>query len=721
MPNPLTVLFRYLLINSVSGMVSNRELYGSAALSLKEAILSSTSLSWTLYPAGSSGRTLSRGTILFLHGFMGSTYDWESLISLACQDGFACLAVDLPGHGGTRNVCPGLSPSLAGTSAILLHLLQSLRLDATNCWVVGYSMGGRVALAAAAENMSAFKGIVDIGGHPGLSSSLERFKRLDHDRATLKPDILARADFVKLWYGSPLWANIESRRPYAYQTMMEVRTKATSQRADAERLSEAALGMSLGLQPNFRHVAESIPTLFISGSLDDKYVKLGKEWASESPGLKVCVIPECGHAVTSEAPGALWKEICSFCEEQTLEQRVLSGFPVISTVTCDSFAIPLTGPLHLSTGTLTHRRVVIVSICAGDTCGVGELSPLPGFHPESLEQALEQLDAIGSALIGKSLPSTGSLVEWIEVAACHAGIAKKGLHTSVVYALETAALHLSSFIAREPLLLALSRRYNMDDVRPMRGTLYVNSLMARSGPATSDKVQMSVDVPPTGPPFVTKVKVGSSSGPLTDAARVCAIAAELSPGSRLRLDANQAWSHDEAVDFCNALPPGVRDVIDYIEEPISHPELLPELHKAWLGKLRYALDESTRIQDAHTQLSVAKLISLKEAGCSAIVIKPTLQPGGLKCCIKLAQAAGDAGISAIFSSTFESSVGLSHLAILAAFCCREQDVRHGLGTYTWMNEEEIGLQPIKTLMPGAINTAHCAELLNDYHCKDAKT
>lgn len=41
-----------------------------------------------------------RPTLLFLHGFMGGAEDWEPIM-LSMAHAARCIAVDLPGHGGS--------------------------------------------------------------------------------------------------------------------------------------------------------------------------------------------------------------------------------------------------------------------------------------------------------------------------------------------------------------------------------------------------------------------------------------------------------------------------------------------------------------------------------------------------------------------------------------------------------------------------------------------
>lgn len=103
-----------------------------------------------------------------------------------------------------------------------------------------------------------------------------------------------------------------------------------------------------------------------------------------------------------------------------------------------------------------------------------------------------------------------------------------------------------------------------------------------------------------------KVKVGGGSGPEADAARSLELLRGSPKGSTLRLDANQAWTMDEALSFSTALAAASSNdgsgthtaacadlgSVEYIEEPLRNPRLLGELWERSERALPYALDES---------------------------------------------------------------------------------------------------------------------------------
>src|SRR6516164_1881590 len=105
--------------------------------------------------------------LLLLHGFMGSAESWVPRAAVFASHGLRTIAVDLIGHG--RSEAPA-DPARYGMERCLEDLLEVLdRLRLPRTAVLGYSMGGRVALhlaSAAPERVSA---LVLESASPGLA------------------------------------------------------------------------------------------------------------------------------------------------------------------------------------------------------------------------------------------------------------------------------------------------------------------------------------------------------------------------------------------------------------------------------------------------------------------------------------------------------------------------------------------------------------------------
>lgn len=156
-----------------------------------------------------------------------------------------------------------------------------------------------------------------------------------------------------------------------------------------------------------------------------------------------------------------------------------------------------------------------------------------------------------------------------------------------------------------------------------------------------------------------KLKVGDDAS--EDARRVQEVRASL-PAVRIRLDANRRYSKQEAIEFCKAV---CNLEIEYIEEPTSNPADLPEIAAA--TPLGVALDESTR---------EAQLDSLLPHAI-AVIIKPSAL--GRSAALRLADRARSLGLAAVFTSCFESDIGLTAIGQLTAKS-GSPEFASGLGT-----------------------------------------
>src|SRR4051812_3449094 len=111
--------------------------------------------------------------VLCLHGFMGSAADWRD-VATAIGDRAFCIAPDLPGHGGSLHLTPE-AYTMEGTARAVICTLDEL--EARRPVIVGYSMGGRLALYLALRYPERCAGLFLESASPGLESAGERAAR----------------------------------------------------------------------------------------------------------------------------------------------------------------------------------------------------------------------------------------------------------------------------------------------------------------------------------------------------------------------------------------------------------------------------------------------------------------------------------------------------------------------------------------------------------------
>lgn len=249
-----------------------------------------------------SGRTLhwtewgdARGKpVLFLHGFLGSGADWEET---AAQLGanYRCIAVDLPGHGRTPPELAAFPDCVDG----LMRVMDAAGVE--RCPWAGYSMGGRIALYAAAHQPHRISGLVLESASPGLESAVARAERRAADEKLAESlENEALSAFLERWYDQPLFAPLKTHGE---------RFGAVIARRLRNRpgwLAQAMRGLGTGAQPSLWREWPTLdtPTHLIVGALDKKFTAIAETMAARRPATRVTVAPGCGHNVHAEAPTA---------------------------------------------------------------------------------------------------------------------------------------------------------------------------------------------------------------------------------------------------------------------------------------------------------------------------------------------------------------------------------------------------------------------------------
>ncbi|GIW06430.1 MAG: putative 2-succinyl-6-hydroxy-2,4-cyclohexadiene-1-carboxylate synthase [Dehalococcoidia bacterium] len=234
--------------------------------------------------------------LVLLHGFTGSAEMWRPF--RFAWPGRELIAVDLPGHGRTEFPSDVARARMAACVDDLASLMDALAIERTA--LLGYSLGGRVALRFALAYPQRVDTLILESASPGIVSLAERQARVAADERLA--ELLERegvAAFVDVWEALPLWAS-QARLP------SEVRN----------RLREARLGCSpLGLACSLRAMGAGVeepvidrlgeltmPVHLVVGADDAKYVALARTMADRLPNATVVIVPDAGHAVHLEQP-----------------------------------------------------------------------------------------------------------------------------------------------------------------------------------------------------------------------------------------------------------------------------------------------------------------------------------------------------------------------------------------------------------------------------------
>jgi 2-succinyl-6-hydroxy-2,4-cyclohexadiene-1-carboxylate synthase len=251
--------------------------------------------------------------VVFLHGFMGCGQDWDG-VATRLGDGFQCLQPDLPGHGGDTRDIPAPEEGFAVAINRLLAAMDNAEMDTAA--LVGYSMGGRIALAAALQAPARFTHLIVESASPGIEDDAQRAERLRHDTQladhleSVANDPGAFEQFLRDWYAMPLFGSLQ-RHPDLLESLIRKRRE-----NDPARLAAALRALSVGRQPDFWPALPrlAMPTLVIVGAVDRKYRLISEEMTERCPRVAIHEMTGCGHNVHAENPDAYTTVLRSFLE-----------------------------------------------------------------------------------------------------------------------------------------------------------------------------------------------------------------------------------------------------------------------------------------------------------------------------------------------------------------------------------------------------------------------
>ena len=253
--------------------------------------------------------------IMLLHGFTGSVSTWTNLTSVIGER-HRVIAIDLLGHGQSEAPADPSRYSMPETIADVFAILDCLEISSLS--LLGYSLGGRVALSLAVAAPAQIDRLILESASPGLASSVERSDRLQSDERLA--EILDRDGleaFVDRWEQVPLLSSQRTLAPTVRDRLRRQRLQ-----GNAIGLAGSLRGMGTGMMPPMydRLPEVTCPTLLVVGDLDQKYRTVGETLALGLPDAKLLVVPGAGHAVHLEQPDLFAGLVSEFLDPNLAER-----------------------------------------------------------------------------------------------------------------------------------------------------------------------------------------------------------------------------------------------------------------------------------------------------------------------------------------------------------------------------------------------------------------
>jgi L-Ala-D/L-Glu epimerase len=314
-------------------------------------------------------------------------------------------------------------------------------------------------------------------------------------------------------------------------------------------------------------------------------------------------------------------------------------------------------PLNLAYGRLDSRELLVLCLTEDGLTGRGEAAPLEPYDGVSVAEVGEALGVYRDVLAGSE---RGSRAE--RLAACRAACGLPQALASV----DVALWELEALRAGRPLAALLSDS-------PL-AQIELSAVIDAGDPAATGDQAAACARQGFG---CLKLKVGVGD----DEGRVRAVRAATGPGLKLRLDANGAWSVDQASAALNALAGAQPELV---EEPVHGLAALRELRER--TDLPLAIDETAADAEA-LAAGVADAVCLKLSRC-----------GGVSGLIEAASAARAAGSRVYLGSTYDGPLGIA-AAVHAAAALRP-DHPSGLATLAlFAGAEELPVSEGRIAVP----------------------
>ncbi|WIY60822.1 2-succinyl-6-hydroxy-2,4-cyclohexadiene-1-carboxylate synthase [Bacillus arachidis] len=235
--------------------------------------------------------------LLLLHGFTGSMETWRSFISSWSKQ-FQVILVDLVGHGKTESPEEITHYDIQNVSRQMTALLDHLHIEKAH--ILGYSMGGRLAITIACLYPNRVKSLLLENCTAGLEMESDRQERRAKDEQLADRIELEGIDaFVSRWENIPLFA---TQKRLSRDVQEAVRTERLANHPRG--LANSLRGMGTGAQPSWWNQLEelSMPVLLMNGESDPKFFQILKNIKKCIPHAEFVKIDGAGHAIHVEQP-----------------------------------------------------------------------------------------------------------------------------------------------------------------------------------------------------------------------------------------------------------------------------------------------------------------------------------------------------------------------------------------------------------------------------------
>lgn len=246
-----------------------------------------------------------REPLVLLHGLLGDGRDWQPVMDALpeCQ----MIALDLPGHGNNRGL------GVNGFEQADQWLCDALRARGISRYrLVGYSLGGRLALYHASQQPAGLCALLLENSHPGLPLA-ERPARIAHDEGWARRfDAEPLAQVLADWYRQGVFADLDEGQ--------RERQLARRLGNDGPAIATMLRATSLGQQPDLAPwlAATELPVAYVSGQRDRKFHNLACQLGIQNPRIRHLTL-DGGHNLHASQPAQFARILREWAGQQREE------------------------------------------------------------------------------------------------------------------------------------------------------------------------------------------------------------------------------------------------------------------------------------------------------------------------------------------------------------------------------------------------------------------
>lgn len=225
----------------------------------------------------------------FIHGFLGSPSDWNKLkidqYASFYHDFYYEIEAFLPQEKEEKNYFTHWAQSFNN------HIFSSEKFINKKNILIGYSLGGRLALHCLLDNTSKWDTAIIISANPGLENEEEKLLRIKNDEKWAHRFLHEEWNFViNAWNSQGVFSGQENN------------LNREENNFNREKISKFLLEFSLGKQKNLREKIKEIqiPLLWLAGEFDTKFSLIAKEMSELNNKIQSIIVPKAGHRVPFE-------------------------------------------------------------------------------------------------------------------------------------------------------------------------------------------------------------------------------------------------------------------------------------------------------------------------------------------------------------------------------------------------------------------------------------